>query len=256
MGDIDLDEGISWVSRVVASNHESLRNVKFGCETGVALSYLRKPIVTDMENSLDSAKNIKAKIKLYMPHTPRESILIVESLHLVGIPENLSPEPGAVSLVNIDSLTSLCLESCLNSGQNLSALSFRRSPDAPPLLPQLRSFKIRHEGVDINFQDSLRAFLLNLKGLVHLAVLLEGSDTFLPPDCFVHSHGSTLRTLVWDQRQKLRNRLDESTHTANTSMLSNCLKEIVSKCPLLQELGLAMDARSQRFTVCCSSSYA
>lgn len=145
-------------------------------------------------------------------------------------------------MLDIQKLTSLCLESCFNLRQGFPTLSPQRIPDAPPLLPQLRSFRLRQECSDASIQDGLKAFLLASKGLVRLAVLLEGSGPFLPPDCFVGNHGSTLRTLVWDQRQGARTKLDESTNTATAFMMSSSLDKIVEKCPNLRELGLAVDA--------------
>lgn len=124
----------------------------------------------------------------------------------------------------------------------LPVLSPQRSPDTPSLLPRLRSFRLRQEGVDAPFQESLAAFLLATKNFVHLHVLLEGSGPFLSPDCFVHNHGSTLWTLVWDQRQKSRKGIDEYTHTATQPMMYSALESICANCRNLQELGVAMNA--------------
>ncbi len=178
-------------------------------------------------------------------------ILTVESLHLVGIDCSYSPPIGVSSIVNIDELTSLCLESCSNLGGSFPALSLGRTPDALLLFHQLRSFKLRQEDVDVAFQDSLKAFLCTSKGLVHLAVLLEGSGPLLPPECCLINHGSTLRTLVWDQRRKPRNKLDKSTNTATPSMMFTSLRCICAQCPNLRELGLTMNAfGDEEFQVC------
>lgn len=179
----------------------------------------------------------KSKVDSSLP----TSVLTLESLHLVGIDCGYTPEMGAPTMLDIDNLTSLCLESCFNLGQSFPALSLR-NPDAPSLLPQLRSFRLRQEGSDASFQDGLKTFLLASKGLVHLAILLEGSGPFFPPDCFVGNHGSTLRTLVWDQRQGPRAKLDASTNTATPAMMSRFLDKIVKKCPNLRELGLAVNS--------------
>lgn len=242
-GDIDPFIWSTWISRVVALSRKSLRHVKLGWEREIALSYLgkRNPIGAGIASGF--SEDFAADLRSQLPEAaiePHMSLLTVESLHLVGIDCNFTPSIGEPAMVDIDKLTSLCLESCFNLGQSFPALSSLRSPDAPPPFPQLRTFRLRHEGSDASFNDRLKAFLLALKGLVHLAVLLEGSGPSLPPDCFVGNHGSTLQTLVWDQRRGPRIKLDESTNTATGDMIFSSLNEIVEKCPNLRELGLAV----------------
>ena len=253
-GDIDPYFACFWPSKSLANSHKSLIHLKLGCERFLALSYLDKNDLMTASAALEFTQNLDNDIRDHLPARFQEysksklesslptSILTLESLHLVGIDCGYTPEMGEPTMLDIDNLTSLCLESCFNLGQSFPAPSSLRSPDAPSLLPQLRSFRLRQESSDASFQDGLKAFLLALKGLVHLSILLKGSGPFFPPDCFVGNHGSTLRTLVWDQRLGPRERLDASTNTATPSMMSRFLIKIVKKCPNLRELGLAVNA--------------
>lgn len=236
-----------WAAKVVALSCKSLRHVKLGCERDIALLYSNWN-ARDAAEASDFTMDFAADLRRYLPEATAEtqkSLLSVESLHLVGIDCSFSPPIGEPTMVDIDKPTSLCLESCFNLGQSFPALNPLRNPDAPPLLPQLRSFRLRQEDSDESFQDGLKGFLLTIRGLVHLAVLLEGSGSFLSPDCFVGNHGSTLRTLVWDQRQRPRKFFHESTDTATPFMMSSFLAVIVEECPNLRELGIAMNLPSE-----------
>ena len=253
-GEMDPYFACFWASKSLANSHNSLIHLKLGCERFLALSYLDKNDLMTASAALEFTQNLDNDIRDHLPARFQEysksklesslptSVLTLKSLHLVGIDCGYTPEMGTPTMLDIDNLTSLCLESCFNLGQSFPALSSLRSPDAPSLLPQLRSFRLRQENSDASFQAGLKAFLLALKGLVHLSILLEGSGPFFPPDCFVGNQGSTLRTLVWDQRQGPREKLDASTNTATPSMMSRFLDKIVKKCPNLRELGLAVNA--------------
>ena len=211
-----------WASTVVAYSHKPLSHVTFDCEREIAILYSHSWRFMGSREASHFTKNLENGIRVYWLYTipsngqreavaePLRSILTVKSLHLSGIDCKSIPQIGAISIVNIDRLTTLYLESCFNVGQSFSGLSSRRSPSAP-LLPQLRSFKLRQKAVDMLSLHSLRALLLASKGLVNLAVLLESCEGFLGPDCFTANHGSTLRMLVCDQRRGIRTRLDEST---------------------------------------------
>ena len=241
-----------WPVLSVANSHKSLTHLKFGCENYLAGSYLGRHEGLNLSEASKFTRNLDNDVRDNLPacfqksSKPDEesslpkSVLTLESLHLVGIDCHFTPEVGAPMMFDTDKLTSLCLESCFNTGQTFPAPSFPRSPDAPWLLPQLRSFSLRQENSDASFQAGLKAFLLGTKGLVHLAVLLEGSGPFLPPDRVVGNHGSTLQTLVWGQRQEPRKKLDESTDTATPAMMAGPLLEIALDCPNLRELGLAV----------------
>ncbi|KAL9069180.1 MAG: hypothetical protein Q9161_005703 [Pseudevernia consocians] len=250
--DVDPGHAMFWPALSVANSHKSLTHLKFGCEKYLAGSYLGRQEGLNLSEAFEFTWNLDNDIRDNLPASfqksskPDEesslpkSVLTLESLHLVGIDCHFPPEVGAPMMWDTDKLTSLCLESCFNLGQTFPAPSFPRSPDAPWLLPQLRSFSLRQENSDASFQAGLKAFLLGTKGLVHLAVLLEGSGPFLPPDCVVGNHGSTLQTLVWGQRQGPRKKLDESTDTARPAMMVSPLGKIALECPNLRELGLAV----------------
>lgn len=248
--DANPHASVFWASKSLVNSHSSLRHLKFGCEKYLALSYLGTDSLLTASVIADFTLDVVDDIRALLPENLSEpsqksslptSILTLETLHLIGIDCSVAPEVGALAILDIDQLTSLCLESCFNLGQKFPALSPTRNADAQPLLPQLRSFRLRQEGSDEAFQRGLETFLLATKGFIHLAVLLEGSGPFLAPDIFVATHGSTLETLVWEQRRGPRRKLDESTSTATSSMMSSPFEEIVKGCPNLRELGLAVN---------------
>lgn len=250
------DVQFSWEVRAEAKSYKSLTHLKIGYETTVARSYLgwRDPLAMSAAN--DFTWSVHDEIFRYLPACSQEfsnldkdsdlprSILHLKSLHLVGLDCDFTTGMSTklATMLDTDKLTSLCLESCFDLEQSFRRVSPLTNTDVPPPLPQLRSFRLRQEGCDAVFQDSLKAFLLALKGLVHLAVLLEGFGPFLPPDCIIGNHGLTLRTLVWDQRRGPRQKLEESTSTATQVQIARSLDKIVEECPNLEELGLAVNA--------------
>ncbi|CAF9918749.1 hypothetical protein IMSHALPRED_004400 [Imshaugia aleurites] len=255
-GDMIQDVQFSWEVRAEAKSYKSLTHLKIGYETTVARSYLgwRDPLAMSAAN--DFTWSVHDEIFRYLPACSQEfsnldkdsdlprSILHLKSLHLVGLDCDFTTGMSTklATMLDTDKLTSLCLESCFDLEQSFRRVSPLTNTDVPPPLPQLRSFRLRQEGCDAVFQDSLKAFLLALKGLVHLAVLLEGFGPFLPPDCIIGNHGLTLRTLVWDQRRGPRQKLEESTSTATQVQIARSLDKIVEECPNLEELGLAVNA--------------
>lgn len=48
------------------------------------------------------------------------------------------------------------------------------------------------------FPNTASRVLQRVRGLQHLHILLEGTGSFLDPDCFINNHGKTLRILVWE----------------------------------------------------------
>ena len=257
-GDMPRSFEFRWEIRALVNNYKSVTHLKIGYETAVARSYLGWCDPLGTSEAIDFTWNVHDDILRYLPACSQEfsnldddsdlptSILHLESLHLVGFDCDLTQVTGVstklATMLDTNKLTSLCLESCSNLGQSFPQLSPLPNTDVPPPLPQLRSFRLRQEGSDAIFQDNLKAFFLALKGLVHLAVLLEGPGPFLPPDCIVSNHGLTLRTLVWDQRRGPRQNLEESTSTATQVQIARSLEKIVEECPNLEELGLAVYA--------------
>ena len=249
-GDLSAFAFQLWAPRLLACNRRTLSHVTLGCERDIISGYFgtRRPVGSGEASYF--TKKLVDGLEVQLLHTIGKgeakammSLLTIESLHLIGIDCSGSRRIRKIPILDSERLTSLCLESCFNLGQSLSALCSRRSPNAPPLLPRLRSFKLRQESVDAVLRESLEAFLLATDGIVHLSVLLEGWIQFLPPDCLVH-HGSTLRTLVWDGRHGPRTRLDELTNQASLRMMSRSLELICKSCPKLVELGLAVEALS------------
>ena len=259
-GDLSALAFETWAPRVMACNRRTLSHVTLGCERQIISSYFDTGDPMGWGEASYFTDKLVDGLEVQLLHNIEEgeaeammSVLTIESLHLIGIDCSGRTHIITIPILDPERLTSLCLESCSNLGRRLSALCSRRSPNAPPLLPRLRSFRLRQEGVDAFLRESLEAFLLATDGIVHLSVLLEGFHRFLPPDCLVH-HGSTLRTLVWDGRHGPRTRLDESTNLASSQMMSSSLETICRKCPKLVELGLAVEALSDRNQLVCQTS--
>lgn len=149
LGDIDPCAETFWASKIVAHNQESLSNLKLGCERETALSYLGKGDPMGVGKASNFTKNFGSAIRRYLLHeTGRNgkdeaaaeaspSILTVKLIHLIGFDCSSIGQLGSrLSIVNIDDIAPLCLESCFHLGQQrFFTLFSRQNPDAPPLLP-------------------------------------------------------------------------------------------------------------------------
>ena len=146
-------------------------------------------------------------------------------------------------MIQLDHLRSLQLHSCPDLGIAL----LRRGREQqnykyyPPLGLQLIELSIRHENTSPKFESILQDFLCSLGGLQTLHVLLQGSFSSHYLDPILAVHGTSLRSLVWDERQGPRLKLDVGTMALYDSTRRGHLRTISRNCPKLRALGIALD---------------
>lgn len=122
-------------------------------------------------------------------------ILSVKSLHLIGYRFEPPTASGQIPLFALDEISSLALWSC-NDWDTTGSLPSPTTVVTKSFVPRLQSFALRQERCTSPFQSILILFLQGIPGLQNLHVLLEGTGAFIKPDCFLTSHGATLKTLV------------------------------------------------------------
>lgn len=176
-------------------------------------------------------------------HAPR-SVLQVKSLHLVGFDFLDILRNGSPPLFGVENLSYLTLESCFFESGVLQLLSITGRASDSPWKPRLKGFTVRYEGDDLALEPAPEAFFEAFSGLTHLSVLLEGPGPSISPKCVVKNHGSTLQTLVWDQRKTARTDLAAITNSSSESALFRATGLIASGCPELRELGVVMCPRA------------
>ncbi|KAI4275563.1 MAG: hypothetical protein L6R38_005846 [Xanthoria sp. 2 TBL-2021] len=170
--------------------------------------------------------------------------LMLQELQLVGLDVCKIIKPASLFL-DLHSLTSLTLETCLGLETALDMLATKKNKSGLPLRSGLRLhyFSLRHEASNQQFRARLIDFLSAIQGLTHLLVLLENSDRSRPDDLdpILAVHGQSLRSLVWDERSGKRDLFVPSEETYKPSYLR--LATIATHCPNLVELGISMDWR-------------
>ena len=170
--------------------------------------------------------------------------LELRELHLIGFDVDKLIEP-AHKILRLQNLTSITLETCPGLERALELLATRKDKTGLFLRSTLRleSFSIRHESSNHQFRTRLFDFLGAVRGLTHLSVLLEGDGrshiTELKP--MLAAHGSSLRSLVWDERSGKRNSFTTSEPVSEPSHY--LIGMIAVHCPHLVELGVSMDWR-------------
>ena len=236
------------VSDILVSSHSSLKHLKLGCEKFIARPCLlggnplaeeslygfTNDVLRDFENALEENERQRDN-----------TLLQLQTLHLIGFDFRkltADSETSFLELSGLSRLNALTLESCFIEGSSFSLLSPQTTPGSI-WTPRLQSFSLRYEKSDVTFQHHLRAFFGSVTGLVHLSVLLEGSDGYVKPDCFIENHGKTLKTLVWDLRSEPRTSIQQSTNILdNFPSSSLCTQAIATGCPSLREVGLSLVA--------------
>ena len=238
----------------MVQNCLSLRHLKLGCEKSIALpGLLGDTPVAEQElrdftllvlSAIDDEVLISGTQGLERRSTQRESsgLLDLQTLHLIGFDfRELTADSKALflGLSGLSRINALTLESCFIDGSTFPLLSPQTAIESI-WTPRLQSFSLRYEKSDATFQHQLGAFFGSFSGLVHLSVLLEGSDGYMKPECFIENHGKTLKTLVWDQRSKPRASIGQSTSIHSNDSIYCCTHAIARGCPGLRELGLSL----------------
>ena len=132
-------------------------------------------------------------------------------------------------------LVSLTLAAC----EDVSIL-LRMWIDSPQSrLDNLEAFTLSYDGMGSLYNSDLDVFLIRISPLKHLHVLL--ADIAVPNDLekILKVHGSTLQTLVWDERPHSREVLDLSQPTAT-------LERVARYCPNLEALGFSWNWKGWR----------
>ena len=251
--DMDPDRSPDLVSEILVSNHSSLKHLKLGCEKFIARPCLLggSPLAEESlydftDSTLEDWKDILEEFKDTLALNKgkgHNTLLRLQTLHLIGFDFGkltADSEASFLELSGLSRLNALTLESCFIKGSTFSLLSPQTSSGSS-WTPRLQSFSLRYEKSDATFQHHLRAFFGSFTGLVHLSVLLEGSDGYLKPDCFIENHGKTLKTLVWDLRSEPRTSIQQSTNSFDDSPSQSLYTQaIATGCPGLRELGLSL----------------
>lgn len=172
--------------------------------------------------------------------------LELQSLHLIGFDPSLLLETQILPLLNLNNLQSLSLESCDEWG-DIPTLPSTTTSSNITWIPRLQNFRVRREASNAMFQEHLKAFLSSFRGLVNLSILLNGPGPMLEPACFIKNHGSSLETLVWDQRSGPRREFGITITHFNIECTHRSLSEISHGCPNLRELGIACFAKEHDY---------
>ncbi|KAL8711386.1 MAG: hypothetical protein Q9220_004284 [cf. Caloplaca sp. 1 TL-2023] len=167
--------------------------------------------------------------------------LRLQSFHLIGLDVSQVIKLNSV-FFNVNDLTSLTLESCEGTERALETIITEHKKGSPGWSNlNLRSFQIRHEAVNTRFRPRLLEFLTLIRGLRRLAVLTVEDEPsrledFVP---MLDRHGSTLTSLVWDERPARRASFLPSPIPPPPS--GALIEAIAQKCPHLIELGVPID---------------
>ena len=173
--------------------------------------------------------------------------LSLTSLRMIGLAIHQSLDVRPLSMLRIEVLQYLILESCVGTSDLLLSLSRTEKL-------RLRRFRLREEHVPSSFASCVEDFLSSFSGLEHLSILLDEleSPTFMPDvTCFCCAHGATLKTLVWEGRTERRTTLKRSTsvprasHWREVSEICGLIM-VCNSCPNLEELGWPIDWDTRR----------
>lgn len=224
---------------MIARNADTLHHLSLGFTTRIAHDFAHG------ENLPYSgiSKSFAICLKEILSKSDRTPLihLSLRSLSLGGF--DLGFDLGAVlrgELAHIDfrNITKLKLISCSGLSQAFSL--FTAQADSSKLaLRSLQDLFVRVEDPDSNFPTSFENFLTSIRGLTHLQVLIEKVEDPHNLEPIVKVHGKTLRTLVWDERNKPRKRFYDDTSRWDGHY--GHLKVISRHCPSLLLLGIPLD---------------
>ena len=247
-------EDNSWPGRMVVSNQQTLRDLELGAEYHVIEAYNDKIILDDLQPVQEITSSFIDGLTLASRRPQRGTATFLpqlESLRLCGI--NLTGLMlRGVGFINVENITTLVLESCINFASAVSVMNSARNTTKSSSvlgLQRLSSLVLRYERTTQAFRGELETFLVSLPPLKNLSVLLEGSDDPMALHTILDLHGKTLRTLLWDERPERRNLFVGRHVTSNLKVICQC-------CPELIELGLSINwsfftaNKSLRLQVC------
>ena len=219
--------------RLVANNSEALRHLEIGLEDIM------------IEGSISLDKQIQQTLRLckYLVEYAEPAELSVpftklESLRLIALDLRLFFNGSFRPLTNMATLTTLTLECCCGLHEGLPILARRSQDEVVNNLPSLHSLTIRQDPYPPRFLMDLDNFLRSLSPLTTLRVLLSSDNPPWDISEILRIHGTTLRTLLWDERRAPRHILANDVLVDKRD--AGKLTVIVEHCPNLVELGLSI----------------
>ena len=246
-----------WLGSIIVGNQGTLTTFKIESDRSVVRTWQDVTTLSDMgaeshttalEEGIRKAAQRPLGNTAPSAHYRRGSsaLLGITSLHLASLALGIFVDVKTIPVFNLNVLTCLTLEACLNVSQFLGLARSTRNPRSR-WSPKLRSFRLRHHDDSDNFSFCLSDFLLSFRGLEDLHILLEGNMSLVNPEAHLKNHGSTVRTLVWDQRTGPVIDSNKATYTLNTNGKVSVVLAVISKiCPELRELGLVVDLANDR----------
>lgn len=240
-----INLAVDYLRTLILVQGDTMKSLCLGAESDVLRDYQE----SNQNSLLRRQEYVDTLVDSLDPHDDDEDQdyspwLMLQELQLVGLDVCKIIKPASLFL-DLHSLTSLTLETCLGLETALDMLATKKNKSGLPLRSGLRLhyFSLRHEASNQQFRARLIDFLSAIQGLTHLLVLLENSDRSRPDDLdpILAVHGQSLRSLVWDERSGKRDLFVPSEETYKPSYLR--LATIATHCPNLVELGISMDWR-------------
>ncbi|KAL9111955.1 MAG: hypothetical protein Q9187_007845 [Circinaria calcarea] len=221
---------------MVVWNYATLRHLTLGRTTEAVNLYVEGREIIEDEEVIYSKLQDKSSERVV--HKENAYQLSLFTLHFIGISIPLENTP--LSILKLEILQNLCLESCAGVQNLLSSLALVSRFT-------LKRFSIRQEGAASQFCNTLERFLASFSGLEHLFVLLDQAEDTPAIHCFTGTHGETLKTLVWEGRIDRRSsqHRDTSTPLNYLTRWPSDLDTICEKCTKLEEIGFATDWRDK-----------
>ena len=227
---VDTEESC-WQLGTISNTKATLRHLTLGREIDMVNRYASTGELDDDGGLM--LQDLEEELHSVSSSNSTAFPLELWTLHLIGlrlIPPS-SPIPISVlPFTKLEMLQVLCLESCIGAEAVLSNLATRSHLS-------LKRFQLRFEGESQGLHDSLASFLRSFSGLVHLSVLLDKTTSLPSLDCFLTTHGPSLRSLTWEGRTTPRTTAATCTSLSNhTSLLRYPFAH--PRCDKLRELGI------------------
>ena len=237
-------------TRMVYKNRKTLRHLGIGLESRIFEAFY-DGLDVDEENLSDTDSFMETLVNFDKDAKSQAPMLKLESLKMIGLDLRLmlcghsllDGQSTIRPIIDLQHLTSVCLESCYWLGRLLPLLA-RISSDGDSVnnLPNLRSLTIRSEKTHRLRSDSLESFLCALSPLKILRVLFSGQSVLPRLSHILPIHGATLETLVWEDRLGRRKDLESDSFPFNQDCdVLDRGSDIARYCPNLVELGIAVE---------------
>ena len=225
---IDDSESYDWPLELIRESRNTLRHLTFGRELRMANMYA---VVGTIDREED-------RILHDLQHDCQEAgPMDLSTLHLIGMGLPMpSTYPVAIksplTFLRPELLQVLRLESCIGTEDLLIGLTLVSNLS-------LKCFWLRSEVECPVLRSNLEMFLKSFSGLFYLSVLLDRTLELPGAECFLKTHGRTLKTLVWEGRTGPRMTAHACTSLRDPKpRMGNRLNQ---ECSNLEELGIAID---------------